>query len=91
MLFLGRLIKGKNPLFALSVLLKLREKYQDCELHIVGNGPELQSIKDFINYNKLDNVYIYGDVIEESEIAVILSKCDIMISPGYIGLNLIHA
>ncbi|MBN2423828.1 MAG: glycosyltransferase family 4 protein [Calditrichaceae bacterium] len=91
LLFLGRLIPDKYPMIAVEVFKALQAKYNTIALHIIGSGPEERKIKTYINDHSLKKVFLHGEIIYNTELSHIMHKCDILINPGYLGLNIIHA
>ncbi len=45
LLFLGRLRKTKNPEDAIKSFLQIKKRYSNCELRVIGDGPELGRLK----------------------------------------------
>lgn len=76
---IGRLIKRKNLGELLDILKKIK-KESDCELVIVGDGPENENIKQKINsLNLQDDIKLTGRVDEELKFQY-LSASDIYVS-----------
>jgi len=94
LLFLGRLLKDKKPIEAIMTFLEIKAKLKDTsiKLHIVGKGPEESNIVSLLKMKKIENdIIMHGEVYEERELAKILFLSDIVINPGYVGLNVNHA
>ncbi|KTG09028.1 glycosyl transferase family 1 [Haloprofundus marisrubri] len=77
-LFVGRLVEGKQPRKVIESLALLREKCPDAELYICGSGPlqgELKELTErleladavhflgYISYDEMPQVYRSGDVL----------------------------
>jgi glycosyltransferase involved in cell wall biosynthesis len=61
-LFVGSLVKGKRPLYALRLIHELIENGIPSELHVYGNGPLYEKMRRYIQENDLDKfVYLYGN------------------------------
>lgn len=87
-IYIGRL----HPAKRVDLLLEsfnLLPKHLDVTLHIVGDGPEKELIKQFQEEN--DNIKTYGSVYNDKETAKFLFSSDIMVIPGDVGLGIIHA
>lgn len=54
-LFVGMLTKGKNPLYAIQIIEKLKLKYNNINLSIYGEGKERELIENYIKINNLEN------------------------------------
>jgi len=91
-IFIGRLVKEKNILFVINAVKNLSEKGQPINCIIIGNGPEMDSIRTFISSNHLENnIYLTGALYEEEEICKYFQMSNLMISPGNVGLNCMHS
>jgi glycosyltransferase involved in cell wall biosynthesis len=69
-LFLARITKEKGIFIALEIFKKLKDKYPDLEMRVVGNGPALEEAKNV----GVENVEFLGalsgkDLIKEFEAA----------------------
>lgn len=89
--YIARLIKEKKPLFAAELFLRLAGKYPQCTFHIIGAGPEEKCLNRLLDSRGYENIYFHGSITDTRIIAKILSSCDAMISPGYLGLNIVDA
>ncbi len=89
MLMIGRLVKYRrlNKLFEYFITLK--KYYPFIELHVIGDGPEKDSIIKFQKENK--GVFYYGALIAEKEISLVMNKIDYVISAGHTGLSINHS
>ena len=59
--FVGRLVKLKNPKRLLNIFLSVVGKVPTAKLAIVGNGPMYDELKEYINNNNLNNnVFLLG-------------------------------
>ncbi|MCU7937768.1 MAG: glycosyltransferase family 4 protein [gamma proteobacterium symbiont of Bathyaustriella thionipta] len=95
-LFVGRLIESKGILLLLESMKKLiREGHTTRTLSIVGHGPLIEQINEFIQKNNLArNVFLIGHV-RHNEVADIYNQHKILISPALVpeglGLTTIEA
>ena len=81
-LFMGVLIKRKNPAFLLDLLKKCKEKFPSLKLVIIGNGPEKHNILKGIRGNNLENDVILIDSAYGQEKAYWMSRMDIFLMPS---------
>lgn len=89
--FIGRLTPQKKLLLLMQAFDQLIKQEIECTLSIVGVGPELEKIKNFVVENNLiDSVIFHGAVYDEELVGDILMNCDLCISPGEVGLTSIH-
>lgn len=54
-IFVGALVSGKNPLYALQLVEKLFEKGYDVALDFYGEGIERKTLEHYISSNNLEN------------------------------------
>lgn len=55
-IFIGTLVKGKNPLYAIQLVENLSKKGFDVMLHLYGEGVMRTRLKQYIIENQLDSV-----------------------------------
>lgn len=67
-LFMGLLIKRKNPIFLLQVFEKLKKKYPNLALLICGDGPFKSGMISYIETNKISDVIFAGNVSGQNKI-----------------------
>lgn len=54
--FVGALVSGKNPLYAVQLVEKLYKKGYDVALSIYGEGAERKILEEYIGKNNLDSI-----------------------------------
>lgn len=94
LIFIGRLLPEKKPFETLKLFETLKNKFNErtIGLHIIGDGPEFDKIYKYIKNNSLDSsVKLYGGIYNDNEIGKKMYASDILINPGYVGLNVNHA
>ena len=92
LLFVSRLLKAKKVDLLLKAVFLLKNKGQNVNLLIVGDGPELDALKLVTKNLGLCNlVYFIGRVYEESRLVEYFYVSDLFVSPGEVGLNCIHS
>lgn len=92
LIFTGRLIRSKRVDLLLEALIELRLRGLLLNLIIVGDGPELESLREIVNSNGLEsNVIFYGSCYDEKVLGDLIMTADVSVSPGEVGLNAIHS
>lgn len=76
-IYIGRIKKNKGITELLDVVKKL-----DVELLIIGDGPDLDKYKSYIENNKIENIKFLG-LIYGAEKLNYLDACDCLILPSY--------
>jgi len=76
LLFIGNLSDNQGILELLSSMKLLTDKSFDFKLHIIGQGPMLEEVKQFLDLNPdlARSVLLYGELSEEN-FAAIAKKC----------------
>lgn len=88
-IYVGRLIKSKKPM----VLIKAFEQAikhipENCNLLIVGDGPERNSLEEYIERTSLSKrIKTFGHISEYETLKKLYDTSIISVSPGYIGLS----
>ncbi|KAA9039293.1 glycosyltransferase [Ginsengibacter hankyongi] len=91
-IFIGRLVPAKKISFLLNAVKDFSKTAHSLNCIIIGDGPEMDSIKSFIAFNKLEgNFHLTGALYSEETICEYFQMSDIMISPGNVGLNCMHS
>jgi glycosyltransferase involved in cell wall biosynthesis len=63
LIFVGALHEGKRPMLSLEAVKQLRDEQINCEMNFYGDGPERNTMENYINLNHLNsNVKIHGNV-----------------------------
>ena len=82
LIYIGVLIKEKGVGFAISAISKLKEKYKDIKLTIVGDGEDKQYFENLVKQlNLADSVNFVGRV-DYSEVPSLLNRNNIFIHPS---------
>lgn len=82
LIFIGRLISWKAPLFCLEILKRIRNKGYPVHLTIVGDGEEMLNCKEFIQDNGLNEIVELTGALDQDAIINKLWESDIYIMPG---------
>jgi len=92
LIFLGRLVENKRVIDILKTIASLKNNGVRTNCIFIGEGPELDNAVEFTEKNELsEQVHFAGALYSESKIAPFFAMSDMMISPGNVGLNCIHA
>lgn len=81
LIFMGRLIDRKNPLFLLEVFHQLQRKFQNMSLIICGRGPLEAKMKNLIKKSKIENVVFAGNVFGKQKVDY-FNLCDAFVFPS---------
>lgn len=84
---IGRLHKLRRTETAIQVFQKLRLKYDNISLLIIGDGSEFVNLKE--NYSN-ENIIFVGSIENEEKLAPYMNIIDFFLNPGLVGLNIIH-
>lgn len=91
-IFIGRLVAQKGLMEILKAIVQLKSKGYMVNIICIGEGPEKEKMNRFVVENNLDEqVYFTGAIYKEEELAPYFAMADLMVSPGNVGLNCIHA
>lgn len=83
-LFVGRLEKRKGVKYLLRAFIKLREKRDDIELIIAGDGADRKKLEQFVADKKVSDVQFLGAVSEPKKLQL-LRTCSLFCSPALYG------
>lgn len=93
-MFFGTLYKekGTDVLLKAYKTLKERRGTELPKLNILGDGPEFQSLRNWVKLNELDaQIKFYGRVTDKNEIEKYFSKAIACISPRQAGLSVVES
>ena len=92
LIFIGRLTKVKRLDMIVEALSILKTKGEDYNLVLVGDGTEMQALKqDVEEKNLCDNIWFYGASYDEKENAQLIFNADLCVAPGNVGLTAMHS
>ncbi|MGB3776422.1 MAG: glycosyltransferase family 4 protein [Leeuwenhoekiella sp.] len=81
-LFVGSLVTGKRPLYAIKLVHGLIKNEIPSEIHMYGNGPWLSKLQQYVQEHDLGKfVYLYGNQ-EERSISHAYRKSHFLILPS---------
>lgn len=91
-LFTGRITKVKKLEQLILALYELKLRNRFYNLFIIGNGSELNSLRELVSLKHLEKqVCFYGECYDESLIANFYHNALCCVSPGNVGLTGLHA
>lgn len=92
-IFIGRLLKGKNlDLVFESLQISKDKERTGFNILIIGDGPDLDRLRRISEEMALEsNIHFYGACYDEIVLSKLIHNASICISPGYIGLTVIHS
>ena len=77
--FVGRLAKPKDPLLLLKAFNDLSSELKDkASISIIGDGPKLKQLKEFIKETKLEGINLLGSM-SKTKVLETLKKSDIFV------------
>lgn len=92
LIHVGRLVKWKKVDMLIDALAKLKKKYQQAELIIIGSGPEENKLKEQAQMLELDDsVKFIGGVYDSKTLGQYLSASTIYVLAGMGGLSINEA
>ena len=92
LLFVGRLTKLKKVDLIIRALYNLNRYKIKYKLKIVGDGKEKENLKNLVDKLNAKNYIKFLDAIyEEDKLGALFLEADMLVSPGNVGLNAIHA
>ena len=91
LVFIGRLTKKKKLSLLIDALYLLREKGNQINCILIGDGEEKASLVETVRqYGMEGNVYFYGSCYDDVQTANLIMLADCCVSPGNVGLTAIH-
>jgi len=89
LVYLGRLNQEKEVM-RLPLLLEFLEKAVPVRLEIIGSGELEQQLREAC-HPFAERVRFHGSIFNDHQKAEILFASDLMVSPGYLGLNVVDS
>lgn len=89
LLFIGRLTPQKKLNQFIEAINLLNNEGVKVNAVFIGNGTEKEKLKNQARNLHL-NLWFYGECYEEEELANLIYNADICVSPGNVGLTVIH-
>lgn len=90
--FIGRAQRNKNLEQILDAMILLREKKVNYNFVLIGKEESGYDFKSEISIRGLEkNVWLYGPCYEEDILGELIFNSNVCVSPGNIGLTVIHS
>ena len=82
-IFVGRLIKEKNPDLLVEAVALILPEYPDLGVQLIGQGPEEKKIQDMIRQKNLENVILlHGFYENHDDLMAALKSSKIFVLPS---------
>lgn len=81
-LFVSRVEKYKGIYEAIDLFVNIKKAYDKVRLLIVGDGTELQNVKNYVHENRFNNIEFLGR-LSGHELAQKYNESDILLLPSY--------
>jgi len=95
LIYMGRLLKEKEPNRLIDVYKVISKKIDSIELHIVGNGPMMGELKmktkNLKDEDKNLKIRFWRGITEDEATGKMLYASDLMVMPGDLGLSIVHS
>lgn len=89
---IGRLTVRRRLDLLIEALALLVSEGRDIHLRLIGDGPEMASLKDLSNrLSVTDRISFLGAIYDEEIVARHAYAADLCVVPGVIGLGAVHA
>ncbi|WP_372755677.1 glycosyltransferase [Labilibaculum sp.] len=92
LVFIGRLVANKKVDKIIQSLYKLKGEGLNLNCIVIGDGQAKQQLIDLVDKYQLQSQFHFTNALyQEEDIAKFFLISDLMVSPGNVGLNCIHA
>lgn len=92
LIYIGRIVQDKEPLFLIEVMRRLLISGLDVHLHVIGRGSLQSNMQALIDqYEMKPFVKMYGEILDNKELGPFLYASDAFVMPGFLGLSIVHA
>ncbi|MFC7071581.1 glycosyltransferase family 4 protein [Halovenus rubra] len=81
-LFVGRLVEGKNPHDAIKTIAAVREEHPNATLYIVGNGPLLTDLEETVRKHNLETAVEFLGQIPYDDMPPLFRAADVLLLPS---------
>lgn len=91
-IFIGRLVKDKQLCMILDANKILKDKGMPFNVVFIGEGEDMDYLEmKTKELNLGNNVWFYGACYEETQLSLLIYNADLCVSPGPVGLTVMHA
>lgn len=92
LVYVGRLVAGKELNLLPAAVSALRARGHDVHLMLIGGGPGRAGIERQVEALGIQPyVHFAGEVYSETELCPLIAAADLCVSPGAVGLTVMHA
>jgi len=84
-LFVGRLVEQKGVPYLLEALKQLRATGADFKALIVGEGPEKESLEEFVRANDLTENVLFVGWVQATELQDYYNVADVFVGPSIVS------
>jgi glycosyltransferase involved in cell wall biosynthesis len=81
-LFVSRIERSKGIYEAIELFTSLKKTHENIQLFIVGDGSELNNVKDYINKHGYHDIYLFGR-LSGNQLAQKYYESDVLLLPSY--------
>lgn len=81
-MFVGSLVSGKNPLYAIKLIEKLAEKRSNIILNLYGEGAEAENLQSYIQEKNLQEVVVFHGNKNKETIKKAYQKSHFVVLPS---------
>jgi len=81
-LFVGRLIERKGTAYLLKAFKEVCNKYTNCKLIVVGEGPERKDLENFCKQMKIETSVNFLEAVEYKDVNKAYQKASIFVLPS---------
>lgn len=86
--YVGRLLKNKRLDMLIVLCKKLKRKWPNIKLILIGSGPEKEPLERQVKrYSLENNVYFTGAIIDHNKLAPWMLVSDLVVAPSPVGLQ----
>lgn len=89
--YIGRVNADKKLEMLIDAVALLKDRDENYNVVIIGDGEEVNNLKQYANKKGVDNIWFYGACYDESILSNMIFNADLCVSPGDIGLMTIHS
>jgi glycosyltransferase involved in cell wall biosynthesis len=92
LVYVGRLVAGKELHLLPAAVSGLRARGHDVHLMLVGGGPGRADVERQVEeLGVAPHVHFAGEVYSEMDLCPLIAAADLCVSPGAVGLTVMHA
>ena len=82
LLFLARITENKGVFIALDTFKILQQTHEELQLKVVGGGPDLERVKQYVAQNEIRNVFFTGP-LDGEQVSEAFVQSDLYLFPTF--------